>query len=104
MLCFLKRVDGSQDVMTLDGPEEGDSDLFVQKMLDAASYVVPGEPYQPVRVDTMTLLDLRPEEVYVVDFRKFSPILPVKFYRSMIPELAIALCSACCHFFHQELC
>lgn len=93
---------GDADVMTLDGPEEGDSDLFVQKMLDAASYVVPGEPYQPVRVDTMTLLDLRPEEVYVVDFRKFSPILPVKFYRSMIPELAIALCSACCHFFHQE--
>mmetsp|Transcript_40077 Transcript_40077/g.89958 ORF Transcript_40077/g.89958 Transcript_40077/m.89958 type:complete len:1284 (-) Transcript_40077:23-3874(-) len=96
---------GGADVMTLDaGPlgDDGESDLFVQKMLDAASYIVPGEPYQPVRVDTDTLLELRAEEVYVVDFSKFSPLLAVKFYRSMIPELSIALCADCCHFFHQE--
>ena len=28
----------------------------------------------------------RPEEVYVADFRKYSPLLPVRFFRSMIPE------------------
>merc|ERR1719311_1042626 len=71
-------------------------------MLDAASYTVPGAPYQPVQIDADTLLDLKAEEVYVVDFRKYSPLLPVRFFRSMIPEVAIAVCGSCGHFFHQE--
>jgi intraflagellar transport protein 122 len=83
-------------------PDEAASDLFVQKMLDAASYFVPGEPHQPVSIDRETLMELRSEEVYVVDFRKFSPLLPVRFYRSLIPEVAIAVCGSCGHFFHQE--
>jgi intraflagellar transport protein 122 len=96
---------GGAEVMSLnDGPmpnEEG-TDLFVQKMFDAASCFIPGEPYQPVAVDRETLAELRAEEVYIVDFRKFSPLLPVKFYRTMIPEVAIAVCGSCGHFFHQE--
>lgn len=98
-------VRGGAETLTLDAPmpgEDGGSDLFVQKMLDAASYFVPGEPYQPVRIDRETMLELKPEEVYVVDFRKNSPYLPIKFYRSMIPEVAIAVCGVCGHFFHQE--
>jgi len=97
---------GGADVMCLDqgpmgGNEEG-ADLFVQKMLDAASYFVPGEPYQPVRIDRETMAELRPEEIYIVDMRKFSSLLPIRFFRSMIPEVAIAVCSTCGHFFHQE--
>lgn len=95
---------GGADVMSLDDPgigEEG-ADLFVQKMLDAASYFVPGEPYQPLRIDRETLSDLRSEDVYVVDFRKYSPSLPIRYYRSMIPEVGISVCSTCGHFFHQE--
>lgn len=93
------------EVMSLnEGPsgDDGGTDLFVQKMLDAASYFVPGEPYQPVKIDRETLADLRPEEVYTADFRRFSPLLPVRFFRSMIPEVAIAVCGACGNFFHQE--
>mmetsp|Transcript_1551 Transcript_1551/g.3958 ORF Transcript_1551/g.3958 Transcript_1551/m.3958 type:complete len:1302 (-) Transcript_1551:205-4110(-) len=97
---------GGAEVMTLNegpmGGDEGGQDLFVQKMLDAASYNVPGEPYQPVRIDRETLLELRPEEVFIVDFRKFTSLLPIRFYRSMIPEVAIASCGSCGHFFHQE--
>jgi len=97
---------GGAEVMSLnDGPmpgDEGGTDLFVQKMLDAASYFVPGEPYTPVRIDRETLAELRPEEVYTVDFQKFSPLLPIRFFRSMIPEVAIAVCSSCGNFFHQE--
>ncbi|CAL1149722.1 unnamed protein product [Cladocopium goreaui] len=87
-----------------EGPsgDNGGTDLFVQKMLDAASYFVPGEPYQPVKIDRETLADLRPQEVYTADFRRFSPLLPVRFFRSMIPEVAIAVCGACGNFFHQE--
>jgi intraflagellar transport protein 122 len=97
---------GGAETLTLNdtpmGGDDGGSDMFMQKMLDAADTTVPGEPYQPVRIDRETLLDLRPEEVYVIDFRKYSPILPIRFYRSMIPEVAIAVCGACGHFFHQE--
>ncbi|OLP76301.1 Intraflagellar transport protein 122-like [Symbiodinium microadriaticum] len=96
---------GGAEVMSLsEGPMPGDeagTDLFVQKMLDAASYFVPGEPYQPVKIDRETLAELRPEEVYVADFRKYSPLLPVRFFRSMIPEVAIAVCNNCGNFFHQ---
>ncbi|CAJ1388806.1 unnamed protein product [Effrenium voratum] len=96
---------GGAEVMSLSEgpmPDDGGTDLFVQKMLDAASYFVPGEPYQPVKIDRETLAELRPEEVYTADFRRFSPLLPVRFFRSMIPEVAIAVCSACGNFFHQE--
>jgi len=97
---------GGAEVMSLDaGPMPGDdggSDLFVQKMLDAANYFVPGEPYRPVRIDRPTLAELSSEEVYVIDMQKFSPLLPIRFFRSMIPEVAIAVCSTCGHFFHQE--
>jgi len=97
---------GGAETLTLnDEPMPGDdggNDLFVQKMLDAASMFVPGEPYQPVRVDRETMLELRPEEVYIVDFRKFSQLLPIRFYKSMIPEVAIAICGACGYFYHQE--
>eukprot|EP00927_Polykrikos_kofoidii_P071466 TRINITY_DN6772_c0_g1_i1.p1 TRINITY_DN6772_c0_g1~~TRINITY_DN6772_c0_g1_i1.p1 ORF type:complete len:1294 (+),score=238.21 TRINITY_DN6772_c0_g1_i1:115-3996(+) len=97
---------GGAETLTLnDGPMPGDeaaSDLFVQKMLDAASYFVPGEPYQPVSIDRETMLELKPEEIYIVDFRKYSPLAPIRFFRSMIPEVAISVCGACGHFFHQE--
>ncbi|CAE8678918.1 unnamed protein product [Polarella glacialis] len=74
----------------------------VQKMLDAASYFVPGEPYEPVKIDRETLAELRPEEIYTSDFRKYSSLLPIRFFRSMIPEVAIAVCASCGNFFHQE--
>eukprot|EP00435_Cladocopium_sp_Y103_P003925 s3979_g1.t1 len=93
------------EVMSLnEGPsgDDGGTDLFVQKMLDAASYFVPGEPYQPVKIDRETLADLRPEEVYTADFRRFSPLLQVRHFRSMIPEVAIAVCNSCGNFFHQD--
>jgi intraflagellar transport protein 122 len=97
---------GGAETLTLnDGPlagDDGGNDLFMQKMLDAADTTVPGEPYQPVRIDRETLLDMRPEEVYIVDLRKYSALLPIRFFRSMIPEVAIAVCGACGHFFHQE--
>jgi len=95
---------GAETLTFNDDPmtDEAASDLFVQKMLDAASYFVPGEPHQPVSIDRETLLELKPEEVYVVDFRQYSQLLPVRFYRSLIPEVAIAVCGSCGHFFHQE--
>lgn len=101
---WLETIRGGAETLTLnEGPgDEGGSDLFVQKMLDAASYLVPGEAYQPLRIDRDALMELRPEDVYIVNFRKFSPFLPIKMYRIMIPEVAVAVCGACGHFFHQE--
>jgi intraflagellar transport protein 122 len=100
-----ENISGGAETLTLNdgpGPDVGGTDLFVQKMLDAASIFVPGEPYQPVRMDRETLVELKPEEVYVLPFNKTSQVLPVRFYRSMIPEVAITVCNSCGHFFHQE--
>ena len=42
-------------------------DLFVQKMLDMTSCFVPGDAYMPLQLDRGTLLDLDPDEVFIVD-------------------------------------
>lgn len=100
-----RRHGGAETLTFNDGGMDGGDvaeDLFVQKMLDAASYFVPGDPYRAVRVDMDTLMDLRPEEVYIVDFRKYSPLLPVRYFRNMIPEMQVSLCRHCGHFYHQE--
>jgi intraflagellar transport protein 122 len=100
-----ERIDGGAETLQLDAADtmgEDGADLFVQKMLDAASYIVPGEPYQVVRVDRETLAEIPPEEVYIVDQAKHSEILPVQFYRLMIPDIPVTLCKSCGRFFHQE--
>jgi intraflagellar transport protein 122 len=98
-----ERIETNAETLVLGGDDdEGGADLFVQKMLDAASYIVPGEPYQVVRVDRETLANLPAEEVYIVDRSKVSMHLDVKFYRLMIPDIPVVLCSSCGRFFHQE--
>jgi len=103
-----ERVDNGAETLIMDGDGMGDgmdedgTDLFVQKMLDAASYIVPGEPYQVVRVDRETLAAIPPEEVYIVDRTQHSPYLPVQFFRLMIPDIPVTLCKFCGRFYHQE--
>jgi len=104
-----ERVDNGAETLIMDGDgdmgdgmDEDGTDLFVQKMLDAASYIVPGEPYQVVRVDRETLAAIPPEEVYIVDRTQHSPYLPVQFYRLMIPDIPVTLCKFCGRFYHQE--
>lgn len=91
---------GAADTLVLGGEDE--ADLFVQRMLDAAAYIVPGEPYQVVRVDRETLVEVPPEEVFIIDGSKVSPHLPIQYYRLMIPDIPVTLCKVCGHFFHQE--
>ena len=40
-------------------------------------------------------------QVHIVDFRRVSPLLPVLYYRCMIPEVALTV-SPSGHFYHQE--
>jgi len=94
---------GGADTLMMDTPvEDEQTDLFVQRVLDAASCILPGAPYQVVRVDRETLADIPPEEVFIVDYSRFSPFLPTKYYRSMIPDIPVTLCKECGQFFHQE--
>jgi hypothetical protein len=53
----------------------------------------------PLTVDEDVLRALNPNEVFVRKWPGTS--LPVEFYKSMIPDVGIALCQKCNRFFHE---
>ncbi len=56
--------------------------------------------YDDVVVDRDILLSMKSEEVFIRKWPNNS--LPTQYYRSVIPDLPIILCSNCNHFFHEE--
>ncbi|CEM25386.1 unnamed protein product [Vitrella brassicaformis CCMP3155] len=101
---------GGADTLTLDvdvgghhgGINDDESDPFLSKMEEAMSMAVPGEPYRPIPVDISSLKAMNPELVHIVDYRRVSPLLPVLYYRCMIPEVALSVSHTCGHFYHQQ--
>lgn len=71
-------------------------------MLEWLETQVSAETYKPVEVDETTLKYMRYEEVFIVDYSKFCPKFPKKFYKNMVPDVAITLCERCCKFFLQD--
>ena len=45
---------------------------------------------------------MRFEEVFIVDYSKFCPSLPRKYYKNMVPDVSITMCECCCKFFLQD--
>ena len=91
----------SRQVLSLgdDGEdEEGDAgadDPFMQALLDFET----GGSYAPVQADAPMLLALRKEDVFAC---RWPGQAPTTWWRNMVPEIPIAQCGACNHFFHQE--
>lgn len=75
------------------------NDLFTQRMLEWLETQVSAENYKPVEVDERILKMLRFEEVFIVDYSQYSPTFPKKYYKNMVPDVAITLCENCCKFF-----
>jgi len=93
---------GGADVLCMDDVPDENNDLFLQKVLDTAAYFVPGEPYQPVKIDAETLISISEESVFVCEYSKFSPLLEDRYFKLMISEFPLAFCDKCFHFFHEE--
>jgi intraflagellar transport protein 122 len=95
-----KRQNGAtgSDVMTFDGEEAAEEDKFHALLMQL-------EPnaegtYDDIVVDKDILQSLKSEEVFIRSWPNQS--LPTQYYRTVIPDLPIVLCSTCNHFFHEE--
>ena len=58
------------------------------------------DEYIPIVLDRECLKDLNREEVFVIK-KDTESINQWHFYKNMIPEIGIALCPSCHHFFHE---
>ena len=79
-----------------------ENDLFTQKMLQQLESQVNPDSNKPVEVDENVLIHMRYEEVFIVDYSKYSSKMPMKFYKNMVPDVPITMCECCCKFFIQD--
>jgi len=86
---------GDVDAIENDGVLDID-DPFTKAMLDFE----PNAPYSPATADRSMLLQMNKSNVYAVDWP--SGVLPREYYRNMIPDVPVVMCSSCFHFFHEE--
>lgn len=60
------------------------------------------DTYRPIEVDEEILRSLKYEEVFIVDRTDVSPQYPRKYFRNMVPDVAIIMCDNCYKFFLQD--
>jgi intraflagellar transport protein 122 len=75
---------------------------FDSKVAEFAEMQMTQEEYHPVVLDEETLVSLSAEEVYTVDLTKDCPTFPRKYYKLMIPEIAVTCCINCHQFYMRE--
>ena len=71
-------------------------------MLEWLETQISAESYKPVEVDERILKSLRYEEIFIVDYSQYCPAFPRKYFKNMVPDVAITLCEKCCKFFLQD--
>ncbi len=64
-------------------------------MLEWLETQVSPDNYKPIECDEQILRSMRYEEVYVVDYTTLCPGLPKKFYKNMMPDVAVTMCDKC---------
>lgn len=53
-------------------------------------------------MDEETLINMRFEEVYVMDYSHLNPKMPKRYFKNLVPDFAIQMCENCCKFFVQD--
>ena len=92
---------GEANVMHFGGEQEDVSDVFgaddpfTQQLMNLSL----SDGYKPVVVDRAILQSLTADSVFVRNWP--SSHVPHTYFRSMIPEVAIVMCSGCQQFFHE---
>lgn len=57
------------------------------------------DSYKPVEVDENVLKSMRFEEVFIVDMSHFCPNYPKRYFKNLVPDVAITKCDQCNKFF-----
>jgi len=55
-----------------------------------------------VKVDVSIVRTLDPDEVFCMDFRKFCPDYPVRYFKNMQKDVDVMSCPSCLQFFLTE--
>lgn len=71
-------------------------------MLEQLQTQTSPETSKPVELDEAVLSSMRYEEVFIVDYTKFCPKIPFRYYKNTIPDVPITMCDNCCKFFIQD--
>ena len=83
--------------------DEGlENDLFAQCLLENTEQGENPENYKPVRVDENVMRSMRWEEVFIQDMSHFSKNMPKRYFKNMVPDVAIHMCENCGRFFIQD--
>ena len=95
------------DVMTFGGNDDGgydgdnnDGDPFNRAINITLEHQDGAQVYEPVTVDGRCLLKMKREEVFYC-----KPIIEgmrMRFFKNMIPEIAVAISQPCHRFFNEE--
>lgn len=91
--------DAPEDDGYLDDAADG-SDLFNRALHQTLSSQEGATSYIAITVDAKTLRSLRREEVYIC--RPRAAGIRATFYKSMLPEIPLAISQNCHRFFHEE--
>lgn len=78
-----------------------DNDAFTMKLLDMLDQQT-SKDYKPIEVDEFMLRSMRFEEVYILDYSHFNPILPKRYFKNIVPDVAIFQCENSGKFFNQD--
>jgi intraflagellar transport protein 122 len=88
-------------VFNNQGDDEG-PDFFTQKVLEQIEGQLNPENPQPVKVDEKLLIQMRYEEVFIIDYTKLCPAMPRRFFKNMVSDIQVTVCENCCKFFLQD--
>jgi len=90
-----------EQVMSFSEHADVDNDAFTMRLLDLLDQQT-SKDYKPIEVDEFMLRSMRFEEVYIVDYSHFNTNLPKRYFKNIVPDVAIMCCENCGHFFIQD--
>jgi intraflagellar transport protein 122 len=85
---------GDTQVMSMGDDNGGDA--FTAQFME---FTPGGSTFTPVRADREMLKSMPSNEVFV---QKWPAPLPNRYFRNVLPEIAVSQCEACMHFFHSD--
>ena len=98
-----QNVSEQEQVLSMNNHDEGiENDLFAQCLLEHTEHQAAPENYQPVNVNEEVMRSMRFEEVFIQDMSHFSSNAPKRYFKNMVPDVAITMCENCCRFFIQD--
>lgn len=95
---------GEEQTLTFNNNagDDGENDLFTQRMLEWLETQVTADSYRPVEVGEDILKSLRYSEVFIVDLSHICKSYPFRYFRNVIPDVAIGICENSGKFYLQD--